>query len=232
MTLPLVEDASRATPSAAVENYLKTIYALEVDSDAPVGTGAIAARLHVSAPSASNMSKRLERAGLVELLSGRGVRLTGPGRRAALSVIRRHRILETFLYNQLGLPWEEVHGEAEVLEHAFSPALIERLWQHIGCPTYDPSGDPIPPAGADHMDLEPDEPVSELAPRQPRRLVRVSEANPDALRFLTAHGIAPGSIVEVVATEPFGAGLRVMFDDAQLAIGPDLAKLLFVERVA
>lgn len=225
-------DSNTAAPSAAVENYLKAIYALESTSDRPVSTGAIATRLGVSPPSASNMARRLERAGLAELIAGRGVRLTSAGRQAALSVMRRHRVLETFLRQQLELPWEDVHAEAEVLEHAFSPALIERLWQHIGCPTHDPSGDPIPPAGADHLDLEPDEPVSELPHGQPRRLVRVSETNPDALRFLAAHQISPGSIVEVVATEPFGAGLRVRFDDTELAIGPELAKLLFVERAA
>lgn len=216
--------------SAAVENYLKAIYALEVGLARPVTTGAVAASMGVSAPSASNMVRRLARLGLADLTPGRGVVLTSDGRRIALAVVRRHRILETYLRQQLDLPWDEVHAEAEVLEHALSPALAERLWQALGCPSHDPSGDLIPPLGADALEVEPLEPLSLLLPGEVRRLVRVSEEDPEALRFLAARGIGPGAQVEVLGAEPFGAGQRVRIDDQELVVGPGLARLLFVER--
>lgn len=231
--MPIEPEARRtggSPQSAAVENYLKAIYALEVGSARPITTGAIAISMGVSAPSASNMVRRLARLGLAELKPRRGVVLTSDGRRIALAVVRRHRILETFLRQQLDLPWEEVHQEAEVLEHALSPALAERLWRALGCPTHDPSGDPIPPFGADTLEAEPLEPLSLLSPGEPRRLVRVSEEDPEALRFLAARGIGPGAKVEVLGTEPFGAGQRVRIDDQELVVGPGLARLLFVER--
>jgi DtxR family transcriptional regulator, Mn-dependent transcriptional regulator len=216
--------------SAAVENYLKAIYALEVGLARPVTTGAVAASMGVSAPSASNMVRRLARLGLADLTPGRGVVLTSDGRRIALAVVRRHRILETYLRQQLDLPWDEVHAEAEVLEHALSPALAERLWDALGCPSHDPSGDPIPPLGADLLEVEPLEPVSQLVPGEVRRLVRVSEEDPEALRFLAARSIGPGARIEVLGSEPFGSGQRVRIDDQELVVGPGLGRLLFVER--
>src|SRR3982751_5350604 len=130
--------------SAAVEDYAKAIYALQVERGGAVTNNALAERLGVSAASATNMVKKLGGLGLVEHLPYRGVELTPAGRRVALEVLRHHRLLELYLAKSLGVPWDRVHDEAEVLEHHISEELEELIANKLGNPTHDPHGDPIP----------------------------------------------------------------------------------------
>ena len=138
--------------SPAVEDYSKAIFALQSRSDEPVSTNALAERLGITPGSVSAMLKKLDELGLITHVPYRGVRLTADGRRLALEVIRHHRLLESFLAEALGMPWDRVHAEAEVLEHVLSEDLEELIAAKLGNPTVDPHGDPIPSA-----DLELDE---------------------------------------------------------------------------
>jgi DtxR family Mn-dependent transcriptional regulator len=138
--------ATESHTTAAVEDYAKAIYALQTQRGHAVNTNAIAARLGVTAASASNMAKKLSALGLVEHVPYKGVRLTEAGQRVALEVLRHHRLLELYLAENLDVPWDRVHDEAEVLEHVLSEDLEELIARKLGNPTHDPHGDPIPDA--------------------------------------------------------------------------------------
>src|SRR5690242_8066084 len=156
------------------------------------------------------MAKKLSALGLVEHVPYKGVRLTDAGQRVALEVLRHHRLLELYLAESLGVPWDRVHDEAEVLEHVLSEELEELIAAKLGHPTHDPHGDPIPSA-----DLVIDEaPTERLADQQPGaegRFVRVSDSDPEMLRYLADRGIAPGDAFEVVDRQPFDGPLFVRF---------------------
>jgi DtxR family transcriptional regulator, Mn-dependent transcriptional regulator len=215
----------------AVEDYTKALYRLERHDDAPVATGALAARLDVSAPSASNMLRHLGQLGLVTVTAGRGARLTPEGRTLARTVIRRHRIIECFLMDALHLPWDSVHAEADLLEHAVSDRVAEAMWDALGRPDRDPHGDPITdPAAAADPDDDLLEALDACEANAAGILVRVSDAQPEALRYMASRGIAPGMPVRVIAREPFGAGLRVRIGESEHIIGSELARLIFIER--
>jgi DtxR family transcriptional regulator, Mn-dependent transcriptional regulator len=181
--------------TTSVEDYAKAIYALEERGGA-ASTTALADRLGVSPPAVSAMVKRLEGLGYVSHVPYRGVRLTDEGRRLALEVLRHHRLLETYLARELGVPWDRVHAEAEVLEHVLSEPLEELIAAKLGEPTHDPHGDPIP---APDLTVAEAETVAldTLADGDRARFVRVSDSDPALLRELAELGIAPGD--EVVA---------------------------------
>ena len=183
--------------SVASQDYVKGIYALESRRGESVSTNALAERLAVSPASASAMVRKLAEAGLVEHTPYHGVRLTTRGRRVALEVIRRHRLLETFLVQELGMPWDRVHAEAEVLEHVVSAALEQRIAEKLGHPARDPHGDPIPSAELE-MDELPTERLTDLGVGARGRFVRVSDADPAMLSYLADLGIAPGDGCEVI----------------------------------
>ena len=147
--------SKEAVRTTAVEDYAKAIFSLESRSEEPVSTNALAERLGVTAGSVSAMLRRLDEMGLTTHVPYRGVRLTPDGRRVALEVIRHHRLLESFLAQALGMPWDRIHDEAEVLEHVISEDLEALIAAKLGNPTVDPHGDPIPSA-----DLELDEPLT------------------------------------------------------------------------
>src|SRR3712207_1371149 len=170
--------------SDAVQDYAKAIYSLHRRSEAPVSTSAIADRLGVSPASTSAMVKRLETLGLVRREPYHGVELTAAGERVALEVIRHHRLLELYLAEALGMSWDRVHEEAEVLEHAISPELSELIAMKLGNPTRDPHGDPIPTADGE-IDEGPTRALTELVPGERGRFTRVSDSNPDMLRYLS-----------------------------------------------
>jgi DtxR family Mn-dependent transcriptional regulator len=214
----------------AVEDYVKTLYRLEQQHDAPVATGAIATRLEVSAPSASNMVRNLAQLGLVTVIRGRGARLTPSGRELARSVVRRHRIIECFLKDALHLPWDSVHEEADLLEHAVSTRVSEAMWEALGRPGRDPHGDPITPPGDDDPDTDILEPLDTCEPDAAGMLVRVSDAQPEALRYMSERGIAPGLPIRVISREPFGVGQRVLIGGTEHIIGPELGRLIFIDR--
>jgi DtxR family transcriptional regulator, Mn-dependent transcriptional regulator len=197
--------------SSAVQDYAKAIYSLEQRTDGgAVSTNALAERLGVSAASASSMVKKLDGLGIVEHVPYRGVGLTERGMSVALEVLRHHRLLERFLVEELGVPWDRVHDEAEVLEHHLSEELEELIAAKLGHPTIDPHGDPIPTA-----DLKIVEPATlamdGLDIGAAGRFVRVSDSDPEMLRYLGARGIAPGDMFEVVDKQPFGGPIFARF---------------------
>ncbi len=207
-----------------MEDYLKTIYHLTSQGEGATTSG-IARRLGVSAPSVSAMVKRLEASELVARPDHGAVELTPSGEAQALRVVRRHRLLEAFLAEVVGVPWDEVHDEAEVLEHTLSDRLEERIDALLGHPTHDPHGDPIPPRAGDHDERWAD-PLA-AAPTGVRfHVERISDRNADALRYLAGLGIGPGVVVEVGERVPFGGPLWVTVGDQRHALGPQLAKLV------
>jgi len=219
---------THAGRSQAIEDYAKAIYALELRDGEAVSTNAIADRLGVTAASASGMVKRLDELGLVEHQPYRGVSLTEDGRRVALEVMRHHRLLELYLVKSLGVPWDRVHQEAEVLEHVLSEELEELIAAKLGNPTHDPHGDPIPTReltieeGTTHS-------LQSLDVGVRGTFVRVSDSDPEMLRFLSDRGIAPGDELEVVDKQPFEGPLFVRFGDHVEVLGGALAQAMRVE---
>jgi len=213
--------------SQAVQDYAKAIWSLGRRGEGPVSTSALADRLDVSAASASAMVKRLEALGLVRREPYRGVELSPAGERVALEVLRHHRLLELYLAEALGMPWDRVHDEAEVLEHAISPELSELIAEKLGNPTVDPHGDPIP--GLDgEIDEGPTRALRELEPGQRGVFARVSDSDPDMLRWLSEHGIDRGAELEVIERERFGSGLTVRAGGREHALGERLANVMRV----
>jgi DtxR family transcriptional regulator, Mn-dependent transcriptional regulator len=214
------------TLTAAVEDYVKAVYTLESE-EATVSTTALAERLGVRPGSVSGMLRKLTALGLVEHEPYRGARLTEQGRRVALEVIRHHRLLELYLVESLGMSWDEVHAEAEVLEHVLSEELEELIAAKLGNPTLDPHGDPIP---SRELTIAPDDSRSlySLEPGDHGTFVRVSDADPAMLRFLGERGIAPGAEVEVIERQPFDGPLYVRVADDVHVLGAVLARAMRV----
>ena len=214
----------------AIEDYVKAIYALTERSDGgAVSTSALAERLDVAPSTVTAMVKRLDRMKLVAYAPYHGVTLTAAGQRVALEVIRHHRLIEAFLADSLGMPWDQVHDEAEVLEHYISEDLERLIAARLGDPTRDPHGDPIPSA---ELDLAGDMtvPLTSLRPGERATFARVSDADPEMLRFLADRGIRPGTRLDVTATEPFGGPLIVLAAGVEHPLGRDLARSIRVER--
>jgi DtxR family Mn-dependent transcriptional regulator len=221
--------ASGVAPlSSAIEDYTKAIYALERRDEEPVTTNALAERLGVTPGSASGMVKRLGELGLVEHRPYHGVSLTDDGRRVALEVIRHHRLLELYLVESLGVPWDRVHEEAEVLEHVLSEELEELIAAKLGDPTRDPHGDPIPTRDLTIEETQTDS-LQTLSPGDRGTFARVSDSDPEMLRWLAERGIAPGDRLEVVDKQPFDGPLFVRFGDDVHVLGGALARAMRVE---
>ncbi|SDO61498.1 iron (metal) dependent repressor, DtxR family [Nakamurella panacisegetis] len=197
--------------SDSVENYLKVIYTHTEWQPAPATVSALAAKLQLAPSSVAEMIKKLDRMGLVEHVRYGAVTLTGRGRLAALDMVRKHRLLESYLVAELGYSWDEVHDEAEVLEHVISPLLLDRIDARLGRPTRDPHGDPIP-----RSDGTVDRPVAtvlaDLAAGTTGSVVRISDADPAVLNLAAQAGLGLDSLVTVVRLEPLivsVAGARV-----------------------
>lgn len=190
--------------SPAVEDYLKAIYRLQAEIGRPVTTNGLGDWLGVTASSASGMLRKLDDLQLVVYQPYRGVQLSEVGWAAALRVIRRHRLLELFLSVTLGLSWDQVHDEAETLEHALSPGLCEVIADKLGDPRTDPHGDPIPTQDGQVIET-PSASLSSLGPGQQRRLIRVSDRDPGVLRLLTDHGVSLGDSLHIRDVHPSGA---------------------------
>jgi DtxR family transcriptional regulator, Mn-dependent transcriptional regulator len=220
--------AMDAEISQAVQDYAKAIYSLESHAGEPVSTSALADRLGVSPASASAMVKRLADLGLARRERYHGVTLTPAGRRVALEVMRHHRLIELYLAEALGMSWDRVHKEAEVLEHAISPELSALIAEKLGNPTRDPHGDPIPTADGE-IDEGDTRGLSELEPGERGVFARVSDSNPEMLRYLARRGIAPGVEFEVRGREPFGGPVRVRVGGHDHSLGFELARAMRVE---
>lgn len=215
-------------PTPAVEDYLKAIYQL-AEGERAVGTSAIADRLGVAPGSVTGMLKRLGREGLVRHERYQGASLTERGRREAIRMIRRHRILELFLVEVLGYTWDQVHPEAERLEHAASDALVNRMAAVLGDPEADPHGHPIP-SSAGQLRARVLPTLAELEPGEMAVVRRVSDDDPEALRYFARLNLIPGVEIELLErTQPRGP-LRVRVAGAEETVGLELALRLRVER--
>ena len=233
MTRTLAHSGFRRDPAAAnteaVEDYAKAIFSLQRRDDGPVGTTALADRLGVSPGTVTAMVKRLADLGLARHEPYRGVTLTTAGEKVALEVIRHHRLIESYLADALGMPWDRVHDEAEVLEHYISEELEERMAAALGDPSRDPHGDPIPDR---ELALEEADgvPLGELDAGECATFTRVSDADPEMLRYLADRDIRPGAEVAVRQREPFGGALMIVVDGTAHAIGGQLARRMIVSR--
>ena len=198
-----------------------------------MSTNDLAERLGVTPGSVSGMVRKLTDLGLVEHEPYRGVRLTDQGRRVALEVLRHHRLIELFLAEELGMPWDRVHAEAEVLEHVLSEDLERLISERLGNPTLDPHGDPIP-SPAFEIDEGKTSSLDELQPGAAGQFARVSDSEPEMLRYLAEQGLSLGDRLEVASRQPFGGPVFVRVGKRQLALGGQLARAMRieVERVA
>src|SRR3954462_14385339 len=217
--------------SSAVEDYAKAIYALEALGPGTVTTTAIAERMGVTAASASGMVRKLCELELVSHEPYKGVQLTAKGARVALEVLRHHRLLELYLAQDLGVPWDRVHDEAEVLEHVLSEELEDLIAAKLGDPTHDPHGDPIPTRDL-VIEETPSLALSALEPGASGTFVRISDSDPAMLRYRAEHGIAPGDAFEVIEKQPFGGPLFASFGDAVHVLGGQLADAMRVQVAA
>jgi DtxR family Mn-dependent transcriptional regulator len=205
----------------AMQDYLKEIHKLQMGGGRAT-TSAIAKRLGVRPPSVTAMLKRLTAVGLAEYAPYRGVELTPAGERVALEVIRHHRLLEQYLTQALGLRLDEVHSEADRLEHALSEELEARIDQSLGFPTHDPHGDPIPDADL-RLDRAQLRTLASLEPGDEATIKRVPDADEDLLRYLATLALVPGKKVKLRRAEPFGGPLTVRVGKAEHAISRELA---------
>ena len=219
-------------PSLTVENYVKTIFQICAEADEqPAATGRLAAALGVSPGTVTSMLKTLSESNLATYTPYEGVRLTPAGNALALRVVRRHRIIELFLVRTLDLTWDEVHEEAENMEHAVSERLIDRIDAFLGHPDADPHGDPIPRRdgsidSADTIVLE------DCRPGQQFRLVRVLDQSPDFLRFLSSAGLTPGTSGTLLSRQVEAGILTLDVHGRHTALARDAAVKLLVELTA
>ncbi|MFI5244088.1 MAG: metal-dependent transcriptional regulator [Gemmatimonadales bacterium] len=209
------------------EDYLKVIYEIEQDGK-PAATTDIAEQLGIAAASVSGMVQRLARLSLVKVERYRGARLTASGRAVALQLIRRHRIIESFLVTKLGYGWDDVHEEAERLEHAASAELIDRLAEALGNPAADPHGAPIPTA-AGRVDERRLSSIADLPVGARARVVRMSDRDAEFLRYMKKRGIVPGATVRVTAREPFDGPITLTVGRKRQAIGATAAAKVYVD---
>jgi len=220
---------SHTGSSEAVEDYAKAIYALESRAGGePVSTNDLADRLGVTPASASAMVKKLADLGLADHVPYGGTSLTADGRRLALEVLRHHRLLELYLAEHLGVPWDRVHEEAEALEHVLSEYLESRIAAKLGDPKVDPHGDPIPSASLS-IDEGASRSLADLGAGDRGRFIRVSDSDPEMLSYLHERGIAIGDTLEVLDVQPFEGPLTVRFGDDLHVLGGGLARAMRVD---
>lgn len=215
--------------SQSVEDYLKTIYTLEADGDKATTTK-IADSLEVSSASATNMVKRLSKMGLVDYESYKGASLTKSGKKIALEIIRHHRLLELYLLEVMGYSWDEVHEEAEKLEHHISEQFEDKIAQLLDDPTHDPHGDPIPTKDGlmPEMDAQP---LIEAKPDQDYIVSRVKDQDPELLRYLEKIGLLPGIKIRVKEKAPFAGPVTLLVENEEQTIGYEMAKNIFIAEM-
>jgi DtxR family Mn-dependent transcriptional regulator len=220
--------ATEESISPHVQDYAKAVYALETRAGGAVSTNDLAERLGVTAGSVSAMLRKLAEVGLIEHQRYHGVRLTEQGRRVALEVMRHHRLIELFLAEELGMPWDRVHAEAEVLEHVLSDELEQLIAARLGDPSLDPHGDPIP-TPAFEIEQSQTRSLDELPAGSSGRFVRVSDSEPDMLRYLAQQGIALGERLEIIGRQPFGGPVFVRVGEREHPLGGELARAMRIE---
>jgi len=210
----------------AAQDYLKVIYKISADTK-PVSTNAIAERLQVSQASVTSMVKKLSDLQLIEHKPYHGVQLNATGRKIALEIIRHHRLIELYLSQALGFSWDRVHEEAEKLEHHISEEFEEKMAEFLGHPSFDPHGAPIPRKDGT-MEEEPLVLMTEAKTGKTVRVRRVSDSDPEMLRYLGEIGIYPEIDVDVLERAPFGGALHVRVGDVDHHLGEGLTNNIWV----
>ncbi len=220
----VAEVRPRITP--AMEDYLKAVYRLNADGG-PVTTQRLADELGISGPSVTNMVKRLDELKMLQHTRYHGVVMTKAGERVALEVLRHHRLLEVYLAESLGYPWDEVHEEAERLEHLLSDKLERSIDRALGHPTFDPHGAPIPTAEGEMPALS-NRRLSDLAVGEVATVEQVSDRDPEQLRYLGSLGLIPGQRVQLRERLPFEGPFRLLVGAEEHVIGAPLARIVYV----
>jgi DtxR family Mn-dependent transcriptional regulator len=229
-TMPSCTLWDAALPSLTVENYVKTIYLIAARSPRgeAVSTGAVAHGMNVSPGTVTAMLKTLSEADLATYTPYEGARLTQSGERLALKVLRRHRLVELFLAQTLSMPWDEVHEEAEHMEHAVSDRLVDRIEAYLGFPSVDPHGDPIPRADGSLVELAAS-PLSGLTQGQTFRIVRVVDQDPAFLRYLSECGLDLGAEGVMGQNRPEAGALALQIGERSVVLGHEAAAKVLVE---
>ena len=218
-------------PSSTVENYLKAIYVGETQlivGQNLVPMGQLAAALGIAPGTATTMVKALAESGLVSYEPYNGVRLTAAGEKLAARVLRRHRLIELFLVQVMGMNWDEVHDDAEQMEHVVSDRFIERIDEMLGSPAFDPHGDPIPTADGQlaHRTLDT---LLTCPLNTPVTVARVTDQDAAFLRFIESHHLKPGQTIEVEARDDVSDSVRLKgHNDQRMTIGAKAASKLLV----
>lgn len=215
--------------SQAVEDYLKTIYTLEAEGIG-ASTTKIADALEVSSASATNMVKRLSKMGLVDYESYKGARLSETGEKIALEIIRHHRLLELYLLEIMGYSWDEVHDEAEKLEHHISEQFEDKIAKLLDDPTHDPHGDPIPTKEGLIPEIDAN-PLIEAEADREYIVSRVKDQNPELLRYLEKIGLLPGMKIKIKEKAPFKGPITLLIENKEQVIGNDVARNIFVAKI-
>jgi DtxR family Mn-dependent transcriptional regulator len=206
----------------AVEDFLKTVYKLQKQHD-PVPTSLLAAELHIKPPSVTEMAKKLDEHHLIDYARYRGIRLTDRGRRIALEVIRHHRLIEMYLAEALGYSWDEVHEEADRLEHVISEQFEARIAAVLGNPNHDPHGDPIPALDGTLPAVRNVISLAEIRLNTPGTICQITDQTPDMLRYLAALGLIPGALVPVQSRDPFEGPLHLTIEETPAVISHQVA---------
>ncbi|WP_138431479.1 metal-dependent transcriptional regulator [Fodinibius saliphilus] len=215
--------------SQAVEDYLKTIYTLEADGSKATTTK-IADSLEVSSASATNMVKRLSKMGLVDYESYKGASLTKSGKKIALEIIRHHRLLELYLLEVMGYSWDEVHEEAEKLEHHISERFEDKIAKLLDDPTHDPHGDPIPTKEGLMPEMNA-QPLNKVDMEEEYMVSRVKDQDPELLRYLGKIGLLPGIKIKVKEKAPFEGPITLLVEKEEQVIGHEVARNIFVAEL-
>lgn len=226
MTPAGANDALSARISPAIEDYLKAIYTLQL-AQPQVTTSLLAEHLGFKPASVTGMLKTLADLHLVSYTPYHGVELTGAGKRIALEVVRHHRLIELYLVEALGYSWDEVHDEAEALEHVISEKLEARIAARLGHPSFDPHGDPIPTIEGTLPDGD-DRSLADMNVGEQGEIVRVCDQHPERLRYLAELGLVPGAALMVTASAPFDGPVSVRIGDAVHPIDRRLAREIYV----
>ena len=212
--------------SPPIEDYLKTVYLLREREGAATTTG-IAAALEVTPASVTGMIKKLAEFKLVRHVPYQGAELTRSGEKIALEMVRHHRLLELFLMEVLGYTWDEVHAEADVLEHVISEEFEERMAARLGYPAVDPHGNPIPAKDGTFMALK-ERALLSMQPGESAQITHLNDTYSEMLRYAASLGLMPTTRLTLIEVEPFGGSLRVRIGKAEKSIGRDLAAQVFV----
>lgn len=212
-----------------MEDYLKAVYELQRDAGPPVSTSAVADHLDVTPPTATNMLEKLADRGLLEREKYRGVELTDEGETVALEVLRHHRLLESYLAEHLDYDWDEVHDEADALEHHISEEFERRISEVLDNPTTDPHGDPIPSPDLEPLNDDDTIPLTECAPGDRLTVARVRDQGEEALAYLADAGIEPGTELTITEITPIGM-LTVEVDGTEQALPDTIASTIHVHQ--